>query len=85
MFVISLPVMSIYIICGSESGDALKLQLQKNPLSILGMTSMGHLGESQAVCAQAKYGESLTLTCPYGEIGFIEVHMPSFTEILTAY
>ncbi|CAK4137110.1 unnamed protein product [Aphanomyces euteiches] len=72
MFVISLPVMSIYIICGSESGDALKLQLQKNPLSILGMTSMGHLGESQAVCAQAKYGESLTLTCPYGEIGFIE-------------
>ncbi|RHY34758.1 hypothetical protein DYB32_000693 [Aphanomyces invadans] len=72
MFIISLPSMAIYVICGSGSTDAIKLQLQKNPLAILGMTSMGHLGESEKVCAQAKYGETLTLTCPYGEIGRIE-------------
>ncbi|RHY90031.1 hypothetical protein DYB35_001248 [Aphanomyces astaci] len=72
MFIISLPSMVIYVICGSGNGDAIKLQLQKNPLAILGMTSMGHLGESESVCAQAKYGETLTLTCPYGEIGHVD-------------
>ncbi|KAF0697360.1 Aste57867_11946 [Aphanomyces stellatus] len=72
MFIISLPAMFIYIICGSADANAIKLQLQKNPISILGMTSMGHLGDSESVCSQAKYGDNLTVTCPYGQIGAIK-------------
>ncbi|OQS03994.1 hypothetical protein THRCLA_03726 [Thraustotheca clavata] len=80
MLVLSIPAMFVFIICGSGNTEQVKLKLQKNPIAVLGMTSMGNLGEESTTCAQAQFGKPLTLTCDYGEIGSI---MAAYSDYAT--
>ena len=73
MFILSVPAMAIFVIGGSSNMDAVTLKIQKNPISVLGMTSMGNLGQQTTTCGHAKVGDALTLTCDYGEIGSLVV------------
>ncbi|OQR84185.1 hypothetical protein ACHHYP_13738 [Achlya hypogyna] len=80
MLVLAVPAMAIFIICGSGNPDAVKLKIQKNPLAILGMTSMGNLGQQTTACAQGRIGDLLTLECDYGEIGSLVASYSSFAD-----
>ncbi|EQC32603.1 hypothetical protein SDRG_09917 [Saprolegnia diclina VS20] len=80
MFILSVPAMAIFVIGGSSNMDAVTLKIQKNPISVLGMTSMGNLGQQTTTCGHAKVGDALTLTCDYGEIGSLVASYSSYDD-----
>ena len=78
--ILSIPSMSVYVLGGNSDFKDVKLAAKENPTALLGMTSIGHLGEGESVCKQIKYGESLDLSCQYGEIGFIKASYSEYAN-----
>lgn len=72
LVLLSAPVLVIYIVGGKGSLAEFKVLAKQNLPMILGMTSIGHLKESSNLCDQVLEGNTLLLTCPAGEIGFIK-------------
>lgn len=72
LVVLSGPALVIFIVGGTGSLSEFKVLAKQNFPMILGMTSIGHLKESSSLCDQVLVGNTLSLTCPAGEIGFIK-------------
>lgn len=72
LVLLSAPALVIYIVGGKGSLAEFKVLAKQNLPMILGMTSIGHLKESSSLCDQVLEGNTLSLTCPAGEIGFIK-------------
>nr|CCA20590.1 tRNA (guanineN(7))methyltransferase putative [Albugo laibachii Nc14] len=72
LVIITLPMLAIYV-SGSESPwEEFKVLYKQNVPSVMRMTSIGHLKESSSTCDQGVQGETISLSCAAGEIGFIK-------------
>ncbi|GLD95045.1 hypothetical protein PINS_up003670 [Pythium insidiosum] len=72
LVILSTPAILIYIVGGAGSLDEFKVLAKQNLPMVLGMTTIGHLKESSNTCDQVLEGNTLSLACPAGEIGFIK-------------
>lgn len=72
LVVLSAPALVIYIVGGKGSLAEFQVLAKQNLPMILGMTSIGHLRESSSLCDQVAEGNTLSLVCPAGEIGFVK-------------
>ncbi|KAJ0404203.1 hypothetical protein P43SY_002046 [Pythium insidiosum] len=72
LVILSTPAIIIYIVGGAGSLAEFKVLAKQNLPMVLGMTTIGHLKESSNTCDQVLEGNTLSLACPAGEIGFIK-------------
>ena len=78
--IFALPSISVYIFGGKSNITDVKVAAKESPTALLGMVSIGHLGEGESICTQIKYGETLDLSCEYGEIGFIKASYSAYDD-----
>lgn len=75
---LSLPSLVVFVLGGGHGGgfqspwEEVKALAKQDPTTVLGVTSLGHLREASSICSQAASGETLSLACPTGEIGFVK-------------